>query len=110
MANDLYLELKAKFFKGFSDKTRLAILDALKQGEKTVSDIVEETGLKQSNVSQHLACLRGCGIIKSRQEGKFMYYSIRNDEMLHFLNAADSILRSISEEINCCTRNDELLK
>ena len=110
MADDMYLDLKAKFFKGFSDKTRLAILDALKDGEKTVSDIVTASKMKQSNVSQHLACLRGCGIIKSRQDGKFTFYSIRNDEMLQFLEAADSILRSISNEVFCCTRSDELIK
>ena len=110
MADEMYLDLKAKFFKGFSDKTRLAILDALRGGEKTVSDIVAASKMKQSNVSQHLACLRGCGIIKNRQDGKFTYYSIRNDEMLQFLAAADSILRSIFNEVFCCTRNDELIK
>jgi DNA-binding transcriptional ArsR family regulator len=110
MSNDLYLDTKMKFFKGFGDKTRLAILHSLKEGEMTVSEIVDKAQMKQSNVSQHLACLRGCGIIKSRQEGKFTYYSIRNDEILRFLDAADSILKGISNEVYCCTHNDELIK
>jgi DNA-binding transcriptional ArsR family regulator len=107
---DMFLDLKVKFFKGFGDKTRLAILDALKGGEKTVSEIVSEIEGNQSNVSQHLACLKGCGIVKSRQEGKFTYYSLRNDDVRNFLDAANAILRSLTDEIYSCCRNDELIK
>jgi DNA-binding transcriptional ArsR family regulator len=115
MAVDLsgFLDLKVKFFRGFGDRTRLAILDALKNGEKTVSEIVEHTSGScgnQSNISQHLSCLRGCGIVKSRQEGKYTYYSIRNKDIEQFLLQADSILRGITEEIWACSQNDELIK
>lgn len=58
-----YLDVKAKFIRGFSDKTRLQILECIKNGEKTVSQIVEELQGNQSNISQHLAWLKGCGII-----------------------------------------------
>lgn len=107
------LELKVKFFRGFGEKTRLAILDALKSGEKTVSEIVKSTAGEcgnQSNISQHLSCLRGCGIVKSRQDGKYMYYSIRNKEIEQFLLQADSILQDITEEMDTCSRNEELIE
>lgn len=115
MAVDLtsFLELKVKFFRGFGDKTRLAILEALKSGEKTVSDIVEYTSGgcgNQSNISQHLSCLRGCGIVKSRQEGKYTYYSIRNKEIEQFLLQADVILQGITEEMWMCSQNEKLIK
>jgi DNA-binding transcriptional ArsR family regulator len=115
MAVDLtsYFELKVKFFRGFGDKTRLTILEALKNGEKTVSQIIEFTSGQcgnQSNISQHLSCLKGCGIIKSRQEGKFTYYSLRNQEIKQFLDQADQLIKGITEEMWACSQNDELLK
>ncbi len=51
------IAFKAKLFRGFSDKSRLAILDALRSGPLTVSDIVIAAGLSQSNASNHLSCL-----------------------------------------------------
>lgn len=115
MAIDLnsYIEIKVKFFRGFADQTRLGILEALKDGEKTVSQIVEHTAGKcgnQSNISQHLSCLRGCGVIVGRQEGKYTYYRIRNKEIETFMKQADVVLRDITEEVWLCTQNDELLK
>lgn len=115
MAVDLtnFLELKVKFFRGFGDKTRLAILEALKSGEKTVSEIVENTSGgcgNQSNISQHLSCLKGCGIVKSRQEGKYTYYSIRSKEIEQFLLQADTILQGITKEMWVCSQNEKLMK
>jgi ArsR family transcriptional regulator len=65
--NQLQLDVKAKFIRGFSDKTRLQILESIREREKTVSQIVDEIQGNQSNISQHLACLKGCGIIVGRQ-------------------------------------------
>lgn len=108
-----FLELKVKFFRGFGDKTRLAILEALKGGEKTVSEIVDYTSGgcgNQSNISQHLSCLRGCGIVKSRQEGKYAYYSIRSNEIEQFLLQADMVLQGVTEEMSICSQNEKLMK
>jgi ArsR family transcriptional regulator, cadmium/lead-responsive transcriptional repressor len=49
------LPLKAKLFQGFADPSRLAVLEALQDGAKCVSDVVELTGLSQPNASGHLA-------------------------------------------------------
>ncbi|WP_456278956.1 ArsR/SmtB family transcription factor [Bacillus sp. AK128] len=108
-----FIELQVKFFRGFGDKTRLSILDSLKQGEKTVSEIVEFTSGKcgnQSNISQHLSCLKGCGIVKSRQEGKYTFYSIQNNEIEQFLLQAEVILKGLSGEMSTCNQNDQLIK
>lgn len=62
------MDVKAKFLRGFSDKTRLQILESIKNQEKTVSQIVDDLKGNQSNISQHLACLKGGGIIVGRQQ------------------------------------------
>ncbi len=51
------MNLKAKLFRGLGDSTRLSILECLRVDEKSNSQIVEETGQSQSNVSNHLSCL-----------------------------------------------------
>ena len=57
------IDLQAKLFRGFADSSRLSILEALREGERTVSDIVQTTGFTQPNVSNHLSCLRDCGLV-----------------------------------------------
>ena len=54
----LQLNLKAKLFRGFADPSRLAILEALRSTPLNVGEIVVATGLSQSNISNHLCCLR----------------------------------------------------
>ncbi|SFA52780.1 transcriptional regulator, ArsR family [Parageobacillus thermantarcticus] len=97
-----YLDVKAKFIRGFSDKTRLQILECIKNGEKTVSQIVEELQGNQSNISQHLACLKGCGIIVGRQEGKYIYYSLRNEKIKEMLELFDEVLNQVQTEVAQC--------
>ncbi|MDQ8738396.1 metalloregulator ArsR/SmtB family transcription factor [Paenibacillus sp. LHD-38] len=101
-------DVKAKFMRGFSDKTRLQILELIKDEEKTVSQIVDQIKGNQSNISQHLACLKGCGIIVSRQEGKFIYYSLRNDQIGHLLNVMNDVFNQVENEVAACEKNDEL--
>ncbi|SDZ23859.1 helix-turn-helix transcriptional regulator [Thermoactinomyces sp. DSM 45892] len=101
------IDVKVKFIRGFADKTRLQILDCIKKHEKTVSQIVVETNGNQSNVSQHLACLKGCGIITSRQEGKFMYYRLRDNQIHELLDMFDHVLSHVHEEVTSCKRNDQ---
>ncbi|MCG7381681.1 metalloregulator ArsR/SmtB family transcription factor [Paenibacillus sp. ACRRY] len=94
--------------RGFSDKTRLLILDSIHQEEKTVSQIVEELGGNQSNISQHLACLKGCGIIVSRQEGKYIYYSLRNEQIRGLLQVIDDVYAQVENEVASCEKNEAL--
>lgn len=103
-----HLDVKAKFMRGFSDKTRLQILESIKESEKTVSQIVEELKGNQSNISQHLACLKGCGIIVSRQEGKYIYYSLRNEQILQLLTVMDVVFNQVEAEVAACEKNDAL--
>jgi ArsR family transcriptional regulator, cadmium/lead-responsive transcriptional repressor len=101
---DLSLELKAKLFRGLADPSRLAILEALRAGERTVSDVVAATGLSQPNASNHLACLRDCGLVASRQDGRRVYYRLADDRVEDALRAAEGILSGVAERVYACTR------
>lgn len=96
------LDTKVKFLRAFGDKTRVQILECIKDEEKTVSQIVELTDGNQSNISQHLACLKGCGIIIGRQEGKYVYYGLRNEEIKRLMDSFDHVLSQIENDVNCC--------
>ncbi|WP_436857936.1 ArsR/SmtB family transcription factor [Mammaliicoccus sciuri] len=96
------IQLKAHFIYGLSNKTRLTILELLKLKEMTVNEIVEQSKISQSSISQHLACLKGCGLVISRQEGKFVYYQIKNDQILALLQLIDSVVEDTEEDIACC--------
>ena len=68
-------------FGGVSDPTRVRLLSLLlHRDEICVCDLVDATGLTQTNVSRHLATLRNAGLIQSRKEGLWVYYSIKQPE------------------------------
>ncbi|SJZ51358.1 DNA-binding transcriptional regulator, ArsR family [Pilibacter termitis] len=99
---------RLKLIHGLSNQTRLSILEALKEEEKNVSDILGIVGGTQSNLSQHLACLKECGIIKSRQDGKYAYYSLSNHELVHLLNVLDKTVLEMhwqDDEQVACVKN-----
>jgi DNA-binding transcriptional ArsR family regulator len=102
------LDVKAKFIRGFSDKTRLQILHSIKNKELTVSQIVDELKGNQSNISQHLACLKGCGIIVGRQEGKYVYYSLRNEQIIQLLHMMDVVFYQVEAQVAACDKYEQL--
>ena len=104
LANPKSIEIQAKLFRGFSDPSRLSILDALRDGALTVTEIVEATGLTQSNVSNHLACLRDCGLVTTEQEGRFVYYQLSDKRVGKLLNLADELLADVAKGVYECTR------
>ncbi|XQY92581.1 ArsR/SmtB family transcription factor [Metabacillus sp. HB246100] len=96
------LDLKVKFLHGFSHRVRIQILDCIKHEEKAVSQIVKEIEGNQSNISQHLACLKGCGLIVGRQEGKYVYYSLSNHKVRDLLTMFEDVLVDIQTDVSCC--------
>jgi len=98
------MRLKTKFFKGLADTTRLIIFESLRDGEKTVSELMEGTGYGQSTISNHLACLRECGLVTLRQEGRNNYYSIRDKKVVEILALTEQILTDVSLEMYNCLK------
>ena len=68
--------LIAERFKALAEPARLEIINCLRGGELTVSDLVEQTGLGQANVSKHLQLLRSLGFVSRTREGLFVYYAL----------------------------------
>jgi ArsR family transcriptional regulator, cadmium/lead-responsive transcriptional repressor len=103
-ANPRIIDLQAKLFRGFADPSRLAILETLRAGPLTVSEIVEATGLTQSNVSNHLGCLRDCGLVTAQQQGRYAFYSLSDERVDQLLRLADDLLASVAQGVYECTR------
>ncbi len=75
-------ELQSEVCKTLASPKRLEILNALKESEKTVSELVEILGVPKANVSQHLAVMRHKGILDSRREGVNIYYRVSNPKVI----------------------------
>ena len=95
------IEGKVNFLHGFGHKTRIEILYYLMDSEKSVSEILNEVHASQSSISQHIACLKGCGLIIGRQESKYIYYRLRNEHVKNLLLNIDEVVDDLSDE-SCC--------
>ena len=98
------LEVKAKLFRGFSDPSRLSIIETLSHNPLTVNEIVTITGLSQSNVSNHLGCLRGCGLVVAERNGRFVTYHLSDNRVGDILSLADVLLADVARGVYECTR------
>ncbi|MBL0171576.1 MAG: winged helix-turn-helix transcriptional regulator [Gemmatimonadaceae bacterium] len=74
--------LIAERFKALAEPARLQILNALQSREMAVSELVEETGLGQANVSKHLQVLHAMGFVKRRKDGLFVYYALSDKSVM----------------------------
>ncbi len=90
-------ELQAEISKTMAHPLRLAILHSLKEGEKTVNDLVEKLGASQSNVSQHLAIMRQRQIVKPRKAGSNIYYRVASPKISQ---ACDMVREVLIEQLS----------
>ncbi len=104
VTNQSTIQLEARLFNGFADSSRLTILKSLIDKEKSVSDVVEETGLSQPNVSAHLSCLKECGLVQSRHDGRQVIYSLVDKKIAELIELGQSILKLTANTIFACTR------
>jgi DNA-binding transcriptional ArsR family regulator len=96
------LDSAAALFRSLSDVTRLSIVRRLANGEARVSDLVDELGLAQSTVSAHVACLRGCGLVAGRPQGRQVFYSLVRTELLDVLASAEILLAATGSAVALC--------
>jgi|SRR5680860_1004060 len=98
------VEVAAHLFHGLSDRTRLSILLALLDGERSVSEIVAVVGSSQPNVSNHLGCLKGCGLVVDRPGARRqVFYSIARPEVRELLVAAERLLVEGGQAVTLCS-------
>jgi DNA-binding transcriptional ArsR family regulator len=99
------LTAAACLFHGFSDRSRLAIVQHLLLGEHRVVDLTMHLGLAQSTVSKHLLCLLDCGIVEVRPQGRASVYSLAHPEAtLELLSAAEKVLALTGDAVTLCPR------
>ena len=96
------LRRASSLFHGLADRTRLAIIRHLGDGERRVVDLTNALGLVQGTVSGHLACLRGCGLVVGRPEGRQVFYSVAHPEVFDLLSAAERLLALTGDEVELC--------
>ncbi len=96
------LALKAKLFRGFADPSRLSFLEALREGARSVSEIVELTSLTQPNASNQLACLLDCGLVEREARGRFAYSRLTDERVGNLLGFADEILTDVAQGVHVC--------
>ncbi len=82
MHEEALFELHARICSTLSSPRRLMILSVLRDGEKTVSELVEALGVPQGTVSRHLAMMRSQGVVSARREGQSVYYQIANPKII----------------------------
>jgi DNA-binding transcriptional ArsR family regulator len=90
-------ELQANISKTMAHPLRLAILHALKDGEKTVNELTEMFSVSQSNVSQHLALMRQRHIVKTRKVGSTIFYRVSNPKIS---KACDLVREVLVEQLS----------
>jgi ArsR family transcriptional regulator len=91
-----FFYLQAELCKSLADPKRLMMLHELRSGPKTVGELAEALGLKQSNTSQHLAVLRKAGLVATERQGNAVYYSLDNPRIAA---ACDLVREIIAEQL-----------
>jgi ArsR family transcriptional regulator, cadmium/lead-responsive transcriptional repressor len=97
------LSAAACMFRSLGDPARLAILRHLSLGEHKVVELTAHLALAQSSVSAHLACLRDCGLVTSRPQGRASMWSLNHTtEVLDVLTAAERLLAATGDAVALC--------
>lgn len=95
--NEQYYELHANLCSIFASAKKLQILDILRNGELTVSQILEKMSISKTNLSQNLTIMKERGILKTRREGQYIYYSIANGKVLQAYDIMSEVLRELMD-------------
>lgn len=94
----------ARFFRVLGDPTRLAILELLLDGPRSVSELVEALGVSQSRVSNHLACLRWCRFVEAERRGRQVIYRVADPRVHTVVGNAAALAAEHEEHLATCGR------
>ena len=98
-------ELAARFYRVLGDPTRLRLLTLLLDtptGECNVGELVTALDAPQSRISTHLGCLRWCGLVQTRREGRQVYYRVADPRIRDLLALGDALLREHAAGVATC--------
>lgn len=95
-------DLLAKYFRVLGDRTRLRVLELVADRERSVGELVSLIGEPQSNVSNHLACLRWCGFVATRREHRTVHYRLSDERVAAVIELGRALLHDNAEHIAAC--------
>jgi len=101
------LALGAKLFRSLGNPMRLAIVELLAGGERRVTDLVADLQSSQANVSGHLACLKECGLVVDRPQGRAVLYRLANPQLFDLLRSAEGLLEATGHQIALCPNYED---
>jgi DNA-binding transcriptional ArsR family regulator len=97
MTRPIY-QVKADFFKTLAHPARIRILELLRDGERSVGELIPEVGLESSHLSQQLGVLRRANVLQSRKDRTTVWYSVTDERMFELLEVAKAIITSTLAE------------
>src|SRR3989304_2476114 len=97
-------QLDAELCRTLGSAARIEILKALSDGEKTVNELSKTLGLRQANVSQHLAILRQRRVVVTRKEGTNIYYKVANPKIIQACELMRQVLIEQLQETEQLTK------
>jgi ArsR family transcriptional regulator len=86
------IALHASVCKGLADPKRLLLINALRDGERSVTELCEATGIAQANASQHLAILRDKGLVNTRRDGQRVFYQLQSDKITRAMDLLREVM------------------
>jgi DNA-binding transcriptional ArsR family regulator len=92
----------AEFFQVLASPIRLAVVRLLLDCERSVSDLMTELNIAQSRLSNHLACLRNCGLVQTRRHGNFIYYAVADPRVAEIVRMAEVLAAMNAQELATC--------
>jgi DNA-binding transcriptional ArsR family regulator len=97
-------EALSRYFRVLGDPTRLRILEALLERERTVTELVQLVGAPQSRVSNHLACLKWCRVVESERRGRNVIYRVTDLRVRGLLRGAVELAAEQCDYLASCRR------
>src|ERR1700737_3722775 len=91
---NLLYERQARLCQVLADPKRLRLLDALRDGERSVGELAENLGVAYPNVSQHLNVMRDAGLVATRREGTSVFYRVAYPQILQACDIVHQVLRA----------------
>jgi DNA-binding transcriptional ArsR family regulator len=103
-AEECGAEALARYFRVLGDPTRLRIVEALLEGERSVSELVALVDAPQGRVSNHLACLRWCRVAEAERRGRRVVYRIADPRLGDLIREARSLAAREAGHLATCRR------
>ena len=94
MDDSLLYERRARICQVLADPKRLRLIDALRDGERSVGQLAEALGATYPNISQHLNVMRDAGLVTSRRDGTTIYYRLAYPQILQACDIVHDVLRA----------------